>query len=214
MSLTGFDPDLVNGSINNVKSAYENLIQVLGDDMQNQFVVGMSDKWACTDAQNFFNNNFKPAIDNLIQGATTIFESVVNSMNSAGQAWASQTESAYAPVSFAAINKSIDTSSIRENIAGVRGVDLSAATTVAGKLSSIATSANSALTSAQQAVQNCGFVGGSMESNLVSALGVIKSKIDTATEELFTETKSAVDATVQRYGNQEGKVSEAFSTEG
>ena len=154
MALTGFNPDVVNSSINSVKAAYENLIHALGDDMQNRFVNGMADKWACNQAQTFFNNSFKPAIDNLIMSSNSIFESVVASMNSAGQAWAMQTDSSYSPQSFSAITKTMDTSVIRENIGGVRGIDLSSATTVANQLTSIADSAKSALTSAQQAVQN------------------------------------------------------------
>lgn len=214
MALTGFDPSLVNGSINKVKNAYENLIQVLGDDMQNQFVEGMADKWACADAQNFFTNNFKPAIDNLIQSSTTIFESVVSSMNSAGQAWATEESETYSPVSFSAINKTIDTSSIRDQIGGIKGIDLDLTPNVVAKLSTIATNAQSALSRAQQAVQNSGFVGGDQETNLVNSLGVIKNKIDTATKELTTETKSAIDSTIQRYGNTGGKISQAFSAEG
>ena len=54
MAMTGFNPDEVNSSINSVKSAYEALIRALGDDMQNQFVGGMADKWACRNAQSFF----------------------------------------------------------------------------------------------------------------------------------------------------------------
>ena len=63
MAMTGFNPDEVNSSINSVKSAYEALIRALGDDMQNQFVGGMADKWACRNAQSFFNDAFKPSVD-------------------------------------------------------------------------------------------------------------------------------------------------------
>ena len=55
MALTGFDPSVVNSSINAVKSSYDSLIRALGDDMQNQFIGGMADKWACNQAQTFFN---------------------------------------------------------------------------------------------------------------------------------------------------------------
>lgn len=214
MALTGFNPDVVNSSINSVKAAYENLIHALGDDMQNRFVNGMADKWACNQAQTFFNNSFKPAIDNLIMSSNSIFESVVASMNSAGQAWAMQTDSSYSPQSFSAITKTMDTSVIRENIGGVRGIDLSSATTVANQLTSIADSAKSALTSAQQAVQNCGFIGGNQASNLINSLGVIKTKIDNATQEISNQSKTAINNTVESYSDTEGKVSQAFSSEG
>lgn len=211
MALTGFNPDVVNSSINAVKSAYEALIRALGDDMQNQFIGGMADKWACNHAQAFFNDAFKPAIDGLIQNSNVIFESVVSAMNSAAQAWAEQTESSYSPVSFSPINKQMDTSVIRENIGGVRGIDLSSAQPVAGKLTTIAGSAKDALTSAENAVQECGFIGGNQQANLVASLRTISSKIDSTTQEITGESKKAIDTTVENYSNTEGKVSEAFA---
>lgn len=211
MAMTGFNPDEVTSSINAVKSAYEALIRALGDDMQNQFVGGMADKWACNNAKTFFDEAFKPAVDGLISSSNTIFESVVSAMNTAAQAWAEQTEGSFTPVSFSVINKTMDTSVIQENIAGVRGIDLDAASGVAAKLPSIAESANQALTSAQQAVQNCGFIGGGQAESLINSLGVVKSKIDTATSEISNETKTYMDSTISEYSNTEGKIAQAFS---
>lgn len=214
MALTGFNPDVVSSSINSVKSAYENLIRVLGDEMQNQFVQGMADKWACNQAQSFFNDTFKPAIDGLINKSNLVFESVVNSMNSAGQAWASETNSAYSPQSFSLISKSIDTSVIQENIQGVRGIDLEQASAVASKLSTISENAKSALSNAQQAVQNCGFIGGNQADSLISSLTTIKTNIDSVTEEITSQSRNAIERTIADYSNTEGKISQAFAGEG
>lgn len=211
MALTGFDPDLVNSAINSVKGAYDELMEALVNNIQNQFVMEMADKWACNDAQQFFNSAFKPAIDNLIKSSTNVFSSVIDSMNSAGQAWAMESDSSYTPVSFTANMQTIDVSAIKENIGGVRGIDLDLTPSVLSKLNEIESRAESALTNAQSAVSNCGFVGGNQASNLIDSLGVIKSKINTATGELITETKSSIDSTVQRYGNTEGKISQAFT---
>lgn len=213
MALTGFDPEIVSRSINAVKSAYDELIKALGDDMQREFVGGMSDKWACKNAQEFFRDAFKPAIDGLIDTSNKIFQSVADSMNDAGRAWATQTNTSYSPVSFSTIPKKIDISIIQENIGGVRGIDLANANTVASKLSTISSSASSALSRAQQAVQDCGFLGGSQASNLIASLNTIKSKIDKATEDISTESKNAISKTVQTYSDTEGKVSQAFSAE-
>ena len=214
MALTGFNPDVVNSSINSVKAAYENLIQALGNDMQTRFVNGMADKWACNQAQTFFNNSFKPAIDGLITSSNAIFESVVASMNSAGQAWAAQTDSSYSPQSFSPMSKTIDAGVIMENIGGVRGIDKEAAQGVASKLPSLASEANQALSNAQTAVQNSGFIGGSQQANLVDSLGQIKTKIDEIVNNITNETKTAVDQTVEAYGDLEGKVSQAFTIQG
>ena len=211
MAMTGFDPEVVNQALRNVKSAYESLIEVIGDRMQNEFVVGMQDKWACTQAQNFFENNFKPAIDSIIKSSNSTFESVVASMNSAGQAWASQTESSYSPQSFTPLSKTIDAGVIMENIGGVRGVDKDAAQSIADKLPGLSEAARTALTDAQTAVQNSGFIGGSQQENLVDSLGQIKTAIYGIIDKVTGETESAIRDTVQAYGDLGGKVAEAFA---
>lgn len=211
MALTGFNPDEVSRSINSVKQAYEELIKALADDMQREFVGGMADKWACRQAQTFFSSAFKPAIDSLINSSNTIFQSVADAMNSAAQNWASTTDGTFSKVAFSTQNKTMDVSGIQENIGGVRGIDLQSANSVAAKLGTIASSASSALGQAQSAVQNCGFIGGSQASNLISSLGTIKSKISQSTEELANQTKEAINQTVQTYSDTEGKVSQAFS---
>ena len=211
MGLTGFDPSIVNQSISAVKTAYESLIQALGNDMQTKFIGGMSDKWACKEAQTFFNSSFKPAIDSLIVGSNRTFQSVADTMNAAANEWARLTGAAYTPKQFTVTEKSMDTSSILENIGGVRGCDAVAAKEVATQLPQIAESAKSALTAAQQAVQNCGFVGGNQEANLIQSLTQIKTNIDNATQEISTQTKEAINQTADAYQTIEGEISRAFA---
>ncbi len=214
MAMTGFDPEVVNTAIGNVKNAYEQLINVLGTKMQSEFVGGMQDKWACTQAQRFFTESFKPAIDSVIQASNTTFESVVSSMNSAGQYWADQTESSYSPQSFTPISKQIDAGVIMENIGGVRGIDNDSASAVSDKLPGIAKEAEEALTSAQNAVQNSGFIGGNMQAALVNSLGTIKTKINETVTNITSESKSAIDQTIEAYGDTAGKIEQAFTIQG
>ena len=214
MAMTGFEPDVVNTAIKNVQAAYEELINVLGTRMQNEFVGGMQDKWACTQAQKFFTDSFKPAVDSIIQSSTSTFDSVVSSMGSAGVAWANQTETSYTPPAFSPISKQIDAGVIVENIGGVRGIDKDLASGVAAKLPGLATDAQTALTNAQTAVQNSGFLGGNQQANLVSSLATIKTKIDNVVTTITNESKNAVDQTIEAYGDTEGRISEAFTLQG
>ena len=164
MAMTGFDPALVSGSITKVKDAYNDLVAALGTEMQSNFIDSMANYWACPDAQTFFAQNFKPAIDGLLSNSHKIFESVVTSMNSAAQGWARQTGATWAGTSFGGALKTVDVSNIKENINGVRGVDEDQANSTAGRLTTIASNAEAALTRAELAVQNCGFVGRNMET--------------------------------------------------
>ena len=213
MALTGFDPSIVSTSINSVKTAYSDLIRALQNDTQTKFVGGMKDNWACNEAQKFFRESFKPSIDELIKGSDDVFESVVNSMNSAAQAWAERTESSYSNVPFTRSNGKVNIDAIQENINGVRGVDEANANQIANTtLQQVAQAASSALQQAKSAVQNCGFIGGAQASNLSNSLETIRTRINEATNELSTQTKSAISSTVTAYGDIRGKVENAFNS--
>ena len=209
MALTGFDPDLVSSSIKAVQAAREELIIAIADEMQNKFVNGMQDKWACNQAIKFFES-FKNTMDSLILQSINTFESVIQSMDSAAKAWAMQTDSVWPGVQFPIIDKKIDVSMIKENIAGVRGVDPEAKA-VSSNLTTIATSANIALSNAQSAVQTCGFIGGGSAEQLISSLGKIKTSIDEAVTQISEACKAAIESTTQEYTNLEVKVSDAFA---
>lgn len=208
-NIIGFDPDLVASSINNVQNAYNELLQAIGTDMQTQFVNGMQDKWACKDAQTFFQT-FKGVVDTLITDSSNTFQSVVEAMNSAANGWAQQTGSMWSAKQFSRIEKQMDVSGIQENIGGVRGVDPEA-TSVSAKLPVISNAAVNALSDAQAAVQNCGFIGGSSASNLISSLGKIKANIEEAINQIANDCQKAIEATSQNYSNLEVKISDAFA---
>ena len=210
MALTGFDPQLVSSSINKVINAYNELINQIGDKMQSDFVNGMADKWACKQAQTFFNSGFKPTVDELIRGTNVTFGSVVDAMNSAATAWAQSTDSSYSPVSFSVRNVTMNTDNIMENINGVRGIDFQLASSVSAKLPVINSNAKEALNSAKTAVQGCGFIGGNQEEYLLQSLESIKTNIDNATTTITDQSKKAIDDTLATYTDVEGKVSQAF----
>lgn len=210
MALTGFNPTTVRTSMNSVQKAYNDLLKSLGTDMQTQFVNGMADKWACNNAQKFFTEGFKPAVDGLIKDSNKTFKSVIDAMNSGANAWAKQTGSEWSKISFSQIDKSMDVSGIKENINGVRGVDAASANTVAAKLPNIANEAKSALTAAENAVKDCGFIGGSTASNLVASLRKIKTNIDNATQKITEQSKKAINQTVTDYSSLEKNVANAF----
>ena len=90
MALTGFDPDAVLRTLDKIQESYDELVFSLSDELQNKFINEISDKWACTEAQNFFQK-FKISIDELIVNVNQTFESIVISMNDAARTWSSQT---------------------------------------------------------------------------------------------------------------------------
>ena len=173
----------------------------------------MSDKWACNNAKKFFSDTFKPAIDSLIEDVNKIYDSVITSMNSAAQKWAETTKTSWSKVSFETIAKTMDVSSIQENINGVRGIDVQQAQNVANKLTNVKEKTNDALSKARNAVNNCGFVGDNMASSLQESLTTIKQNVSSTMEKMMEETKKAIEQTVTDYSDTAGQVSRAFRGE-
>ncbi len=209
MALTGFNPEQVKTSVDKVIAAYNELINQIGDRVQKGFVNGMADKWACKEAQIFFNT-LKNTVDNLNKEANQTFQSVVDAMNSAAATWANSTGSVYNPVQGSLRQISINVDNILENINGVRGIDLQLSSSVSKMLPSIQTEARLALEHAKHAVSDCGFVGGNQAENLISSLDTIKNIIDNEFTTITDEAKKAIDDTIAVYSNVEGKVSQAF----
>ena len=211
MALTGFDPTIVQSSMKNFISAANDVMEVLCNKFQNQFVDKMAGLWACKNAQNYFTNSVKPSMDSLTLDADKIFNSVIKSMQDAGNNWASRTGAIFSAPTYVSRRKALDVSGIKENIGGVRGIDLSSATTVSTAMSYINGAAESALSRAVSAVQNCGFIGGESAANLLASLNKIKTNINTTFTNCNSQMKTAITNTVNNYENTEGKIAQAFA---
>lgn len=214
MAMSGYDDELVRSTVNNESQAYEQLMAAMGDQMQNTFVEGLADKWACPQAQRFFNENFKPALDEFLTSTSSTFENIAQTINSAGQNWASTVEASFSPVSFSTIGKTMDTSSIRENIGGVRGIDLDAANAVAQQLTAIRDAADSAVDAARQGVANSGFLGGEQQANISTSLNTISNKINEVVTNITNQSREAINQTVETYADTQGRIEQAFTLEG
>lgn len=211
MALTGFDPGVVNSSINQVNAAYRDLMQALVTSTQSKFIDPMGNQWACKEAQTWFQS-FTEVINELANGCTQTFESVVNTMNEAGQAWAQTTGGTeYSSISFNPAMIKCNADSIKENIGGVRGVDKENANQTVSSLSAVTQSCNSALSSAKSAVSSCGFMGGNQAESLISALNQIGQNISEAVGETSSAAKTAISNTVTAYGDQATNIANAFN---
>ena len=211
MALTGFDPGVVNSSINQVNAAYRDLMQAIVTGTQSKFINPMGNQWACKEAQTWFGE-FTNVINELANGCNQTFESVVNTMNEAARAWAQTTGGTeYTSISFSPIGTKVNADPIKENLGGVRGVDRENANSTVSNLSGVAQSASSALASAKSAVASCGFMGGHQAESLIEALNQIGNNINQAVNETSSAAKTAITNTVATYGDQATSVSNAFN---
>lgn len=213
MALTGFNPEAVNESVRKVNTAYNELMNTLYNGVQKNFLDALAERWACEQAVSFFNEAVA-TMNNLCyaggDSVNVIFQSVADSMNSAANAWAVETNSAYTPVPFNAFESRFNANSARTEINGVQGIDLEEAQQVAKSLETTSASIMSALDSAKAAVIESGFVGGGQEEALNSSLEQIKANVSNAFETISANAQNAIAATVNSYGNTSGAVRAAF----
>ncbi len=212
---TGMNPVKITASMDRIEAAYSNLMDALSTGTQTQFVDKMSQCWACKQAQDFFNESFKPAIDELLKGCRETFESVIDSMNSAAESWGNTVQYSWARRSFSGADGSnqVDVSCIQENIGDDRGAVESEVENALTSFNSIAENAGQALDEAINAVHECGFLdpSGNQEASLVEALTGVKNNILDSAQKLTDETKQAVKSTVETYGSLATNVSSTWS---
>lgn len=208
--LTGYNEQAVTGSVKGVITAYNKLFDALSNESQN-FINEMGRYWACEQAQEFFNQAFKPSTDELIKDVNTTYESVVSTMNFYAQKYANRMKGPYTPVNFNSSIKSMDTGAILTNIGGVRGVDETSAKLTLKKLTTMLSNVESALNETKRAIANSGFVGGSQQTNLDNSIESIRKSVRTNTSTITEQTTKLIDKTIADYGSIATEASNAFS---
>ena len=210
--MVGFNPDQVNLCIESIKKSYEELIYLLGDGIQNNIVNELSNKWASNQAISFFNDVFKTSVDSLLISINAVFERVISLIISEAQIWANNTDTIYIAPEFVQINKMLDVSLIRENINGVRGIDLESCRNILAKLPSFVESTNTILNQAQHVISNSGFIGGAQGENLYSLLGSVKTNIQNSVQDVISQFNNSAKSTVTGYSDTAGMISNMFAS--
>ena len=211
-NLTGFNPTTVNVAINSVMTAYNEVVNAFGTQMQKNVVGFMADKWACNNAIDAFTE-VKSSVDKLMQSIDSIFESVVASMSSAAESWAASTGTSYSGTKLSPYNQQLSIDAIKENIGGVRGIDLENTPTVYTNLTEISEKSIEAMDKAKEAVAESGFfdVTNMQQGSLDNSLHMIRNNITNAVNDITTSLRTAIEQTVSKYGDKKGEVSKAFA---
>ena len=213
MALTGFNAGQVNNSISRIQAAYNAIAIALSTGSGQNLVTSMKDLWVCQEAIDFFTE-YKSSLDSMLNDTTDVFTTVVNVMNQNAAAWAEKTGNAgaYTYRNLTPNGDRVKIDAIQENINDTRGIDMeSAGSTFTAAFDDILSTLTQATTAAQNAVESCGFLGGSQEANLSGALGKIKSDMTMAFNNIKDAFTQAMATTLSNYGSLESSISASFS---
>ena len=211
MDMTGFDPEIVYSSMKEVKGSYEQFKHAVCNDLQNKFVNPMATMWACKEAQEIMLNYVKEPIDLIANNAEAYYQGIFITMNQAGRYWANATNTSYSELSFNKGHDKIDVSGIKENIDGVRGIDLVMAEDTVKVLDRIEKEAENALNNALTAVLNCGFIGGDSAETLSNTVRKFSKETAGTFKNIIQSIEKAIKDTVSKYADTEGQISKSFS---
>lgn len=226
---TGFNSTAIREALEKIGKSYESLMQALGTNMQSQFVNGMSDKWACQYAIDFFTifaeggqkqfEGFSVSLDKgmnaFLLESDDIFTRVFISVNSAAKRWAEVTgkAGAWGTMPFTALGKKMDISCIQENINDVRGVDDISTPNVLAQLRALVENAREALDSAKAAVTNCGgFLDqyGMQSDALTMSISAIARDLNNFATTIQETADKSIKATIETYGTIARNVADAY----
>ena len=214
MSLnTGFNPEKVYESLKGVQNAYNDLCDAIGPRLQTKFVNYMSENWACDEAQKFFKKAETKVNVDLRKEIDKIFLSVNESMNAAGARWAADTGNSgvFSKVAFAISGARISSDVIKENIAGVRGINVGCDGEASSRLSATVQDADKALNDAIRAVASAGFLGGGQQAALSASLNKIKTNITNESNDLKNALKESISATTGKFTSTASTITDAFT---
>lgn len=214
MAITGFDPGQVTTSIKRINEAYRTILIALTDTNYNSFVNPMGAIWGSRQAVEFFRT-YQSIINEMNGDITKIYLSVINAMNGAASNLAAIAGSSWGIHELEVITKPIDVSCVKETLSnGTIGIDLEKATGLLPELDQILQAVNMGLEDTIIAVKNCsGFVGGSMEADLLKALERIGENIRNAFNTIKTEVNQAINDTVATYNQTATNISSSFNGE-
>lgn len=210
MAITGYNPDTVGSAIGSVKASYASIMGALFTKNITSFVNPMGACWGSPQAVTFFTS-YKNAIEAMRDDITKVYQSIVDSMNGAANSLAKIAGSSWATITLESSSKMLLISTIKQNLAdGTIGIDVTQAKTVANQLDQVLTAVKNGLDKATSAVKNSGFVGGEMQSSLVSSLSKIETNISNQFSALKDQVNTAIQDTVDTYTATSTSVSSAF----
>lgn len=210
MAVTGYNPDTVSSAIGSIKASYASIMGAMFATNLIHFVNPMAACWGSPQAVSFFTT-YKTAIEDMRDDITKVYQSIIDSMNGAANSLAKIAGSSWATITLESSSKQLPIDFVKENLAdGTIGIDVTQAKTVAGKLDQVLTSIKNGLDKATSAVKNSGFVGGEMQSSLVSSLSKIETNISNQFSSLKDQVNTAIQDTVDTYTATSTSVSSAF----
>ena len=209
---SGINNAVAKAFLNITNESYEDLMRILFS-RTSEFIEEMGKYWAAPVAREFFTKIFVPKINEMITYCYATMGTVNSTVNHASSLWAKHNKSTWTNVAFVATAKKLldgAASAIKDSINDVQGIDKTNAVSAMSKFRSYKSDIQNASNKIISAAKSAGFLGGSQNSNLTIAITKLSKKLTDAMETITVAMEKAINETVERYEDREGKISANF----
>lgn len=194
-----FNPQTVRTTVDSLKDTYYGVLGAVVENTQNNFINKIAVVWHGGDVVDIMSR-FVVNINAKIwktNGFEEVLSSAVRSVNSAGEAWAHESQVSYEGISFTSFSSDykLNTDYIKEKKEdGTSGMDIDGVSERLYVLDEVVETVKSKMDSAVNAVSTSGFLEDyGIEAELVSSLTSMKNEIVTSFNTLIEDIKSIIE---------------------
>lgn len=208
-----FDLSIVNSCSGKVETDYYDIYFEMHDRVQNEFINQMQDKWACEKAQNFFNNDFKGRMESLIININSLYRYIIDVIFDEADSWARSTDWEFYPGTFETYSPYFDTSCIRTEINGIKGIDLDKSMDVVNILRTLKANAEYFLKRTRETINGCIFIDENKKEYIFESIDDVKTNLYNSLAGVFEDTEKYIKKTVEDYKDTRGIIERSFNEE-
>lgn len=200
--------------LNQIQTRYDLLYKLLKTQVEGDFIEPMSNYWYAPNAKDFFQQQFKPKMESLINKLNSSFNAIYRSIDDGLSATMSSFAGAWSASELNRQNASLDVSSIQDKKGTEIKCDTKEASALVDKLNTtIPSSASSACNELVSFAQGSGaFVNELQMSEIVKALQNLKNTIETEIQNLTSSAKANIDATTAQITTTGNQVKQQFGS--
>lgn len=211
MAFYGVNPSNLENAITNVNSAYADLYTAILN-TSSTYMSGLAACWGNKNGKDF-GEDLERTINQFLKNVTKVFDSVNDSMNSAGKIWnRNNGDGSFSPVGFNSKNGDIQNTIRTAMPNGDEGLDEAIVNSETETyMNDLASKVSEAVVAAKQAVSNTGFLGGGQEAALQNSISSIASQVDEIEAKIASEVSKITGKNIESSVKCAQLVTDGFS---
>ena len=187
-----------------------NVLGYLTDEMQKNFINPMAENWVCKEAQDFFVD-FKEKIEKLAVRVNERMHTFYDALRDSSRLWAERTGGFVGFSWNQNFVPNLDISNIKENVNGIRGINMKNVPEILNYLTSIVDKTREDMNQVKSYQQRVPFLGADQQEKLADLIYLITMDIEDSVAFVINGVQMGIKNTLTKYGDTASLVSGKLS---